>query len=91
MHLILPDPQLYWESEGTTRGQIWWTLRIREVWCGNHYVATVSKNPEQNSDYFWQSYSFDGAYIDTGFCNDLEDAKDAAIASLVRENIISLY
>lgn len=91
MKLVLPDPELFWESESTTTGQIWWTLRIREVWCGNYYVATISNSPEQNQDFFWQSYNFAGAYLDTGFCNNLEDAKQAAIASLVHENIITVY
>lgn len=88
MKLVLPNPELFWESEGTTTGQIWWTLRVREVWCGNYYVATISKNHEQ-SYYFWQSYSFAGSYVDTGSCNNLEDAKSAAIASLLREKIIT--
>lgn len=89
MKLVLPDPELFWESEGAAWSQVWWSLRIRDVWCGNHYVATISNSPAQNSDFFWQSYSFDGSYLDTGVCNNLEDAKQAAIASLVRENIIT--
>lgn len=88
MKLILPNPELFWESEGTTTGQIWWTLRVRDVWCGNHYVATISKY-EQHLDYFWQSYSFAGSYVDTGTCDNLEDAKSAAITSLLREKIIT--
>lgn len=89
MKLVLPNPELFWESEGTTTGQIWWTLRVNEVWCGNNYVATICKNPTLEPEFFWQSHNFAGSYIDTGFCNNLEDAKKAAIASLVRENIIT--
>jgi len=88
MKLVLPDPELFWESEVTT-GQTWWTLRIREVWCGNHYVATIGTNPEYKQEFFWQSYTFDGSHGDGGFSDSLEDAKQAAIASLIRENIIT--
>ncbi len=91
MKLILPDPELFWvQKEDVTTGQTWFTLRIRGSFCSNYYVATIVTSPSYNEIYYWQSYSFDGGYLDTGICKNLKEAKEAAISSLVQEKIITL-
>ena len=90
MKLILPDPELFWEQEGILTSQAWWSLRIKEAFGGNYCVATINNSPENNKEYYWQSYSFAGSYLDTGTCLSLEEAKEAAIRSLIQENIITV-
>jgi hypothetical protein len=90
MKLILPDPELFWEYECALNGNHWWTLGTKDIFYANHYVATVCNTPDNKNDFYWQGYTQDGLYIDTGVCCNLDDAKKAVIAALIRENIITM-